>query len=69
MKKLFLTVLLLCLILRPSFGQVDSTKLWQKAIFDSTANFSNIYYQQAAYFKLHPDQATEEDGTFSDFKR
>ena len=67
MKRLTLILFLISTI--SAWSQTDSTLLWQKANFDSTANFYNVVQMQNNYFKLHPDTLEGEEGNRSEFYR
>ena len=69
MKKVSILTCFFLIIFSSTHAQIDSASLWQRAIFDSTANFDQIFQAQQSFFAVHRDSAQGESGKRSEFYR
>lgn len=69
MKKMFIFTFFIIILNPLIYSQIDSTTLWHKAIFDTTADFYTVCDIQDQYFRNHPDSVMDESGIRSEFYR
>ncbi len=63
------TIAILLFLSNLCYSQIDSSLIWKKAIYDSTADFYEICELQDQYFQTHPDPDADESGPRREFYR